>query len=99
MTFQIVKRIFSALFLITGLLSGTAHAADSVDLKLSGEAADATTAIARVKPVDRIVAVVNDEAITQHDLDARYERAVQQLQARKTALPPRQCSKNNCSNA
>jgi peptidyl-prolyl cis-trans isomerase SurA len=89
MTFQTVKRIFSALFLITGLLSGTAHAADSVDLKLSGEAADATTAIARVKPVDRIVAVVNDEAITQHDLDARYERAVQQLQARKTALPPR----------
>jgi peptidyl-prolyl cis-trans isomerase SurA len=89
MTFQTVKRTFSAVFLIVGLLSGTAHAADSVDLKLSGEAANATTATARVKPVDSIVAVVNDDVITRHDLDARYERAVQQLQARKTPLPPR----------
>ena len=89
MTFQTVNRIFSAAFLIVGLLSGTAHAANSVDLKLSGESASATTATARVKPVDSIVAVVNDDVITRHDLDARYERAVQQLQARKTPLPPR----------
>ena len=89
MTFQTVNRIFSPLFLIVGLLSGTAHAADTVDLKQSGESTRATSATPHVKPVDSIVAVVNDDVITRHDLDARYERAVQQLQARKTPLPPR----------
>ncbi len=39
-------------------------------------------------PLDYIVAVVNDDVITRHDLDERYARAVQQLNDRKIALPP-----------
>ncbi|MHB1676105.1 MAG: peptidylprolyl isomerase [Sulfuriferula sp.] len=39
--------------------------------------------------LDHIIAVVNDDVITRHDLDERYARAVQQLEARKIPLPPR----------
>ena len=84
MTFKTVNRIFSAVILIASLVSGAAHATDAVDLKPSG-----ASTTPRVKPVDSIVAVVNDDVITRHDLDVRYERAVQQLKARNTALPPR----------
>ncbi len=39
--------------------------------------------------LDHIIAVVNDDVITRHDLDERYNRAVQQLESRKIPLPPR----------
>ena len=41
-------------------------------------------------PADRIVAVVNDEVITLHDLRSRLDFAVAQLQKQGTPLPPRQ---------
>jgi peptidyl-prolyl cis-trans isomerase SurA len=44
---------------------------------------------AQIVPLDSIVAVVNEDVITRHDLDERYARAVKQLEARKTPLPPR----------
>ncbi|WP_305073599.1 peptidylprolyl isomerase [Propionivibrio sp.] len=40
-------------------------------------------------PVDRIVAVVNDEVITLHELNRGLERAVAQLRRQGTPLPPR----------
>jgi len=41
------------------------------------------------QPVDRIVAVVNDEVITLHELRSRLDFAVAQLQKQGTPLPPR----------
>ncbi len=41
-----------------------------------------------VTPIDDIVAIVNNDVITQHELDERYARAVEQLQQRKIQLPP-----------
>jgi peptidyl-prolyl cis-trans isomerase SurA len=43
----------------------------------------------RVLTIDRIVAVVNDEVITEHDLKARYELVIRQLGKQGTPLPPR----------
>lgn len=43
----------------------------------------------RIELVDRIVAVVNTEVITRHELDERIERVRQDLAARKTPLPER----------
>lgn len=43
-----------------------------------------------VEAVDRIVAVVNDEAVTALDLRQRVDAAVRQLQRQGTALPPRE---------
>jgi len=40
-------------------------------------------------PVDRIVAVVNDEVITLHELRSRLDGALAQLQRQGTQLPPR----------
>ncbi len=39
--------------------------------------------------VDRVIAVVNDEAITQRELRTRIETVERQLRARGTPLPPR----------
>jgi peptidyl-prolyl cis-trans isomerase SurA len=39
---------------------------------------------------DRIVAVVNDEVITHHELRSRLDSALGQLQRQGTALPPRE---------
>ena len=41
-------------------------------------------------PTDRIVAVVNDEVITHHELRSRLDSALGQLQRQGTALPPRE---------
>lgn len=41
-------------------------------------------------PADRIVAVVNDEVITLHELQARLDTAIGQLQKQGTPLPPRE---------
>ncbi len=45
-------------------------------------------AVPRVIPVDRIVAVVNDEVITQNDLTERVNLVVRQLQRQGGQLPP-----------
>ena len=46
------------------------------------------TAPSRIVPVDRIVAVVNDEVITQNDLNDRVSLVVRQLQRQGGQLPP-----------
>ncbi|MGE5466897.1 MAG: SurA N-terminal domain-containing protein, partial [Ignavibacteria bacterium] len=52
----------------------------------------AALAQSRARPVevDRIVAVVNDDAITLHELEARLATAERQLRAQGTQLPPRE---------
>ncbi len=42
----------------------------------------------RIVPVDRIVAVVNDDVITQNDLNERVNLVVHQLQRQGAKLPP-----------
>lgn len=44
----------------------------------------------RVVLLDRIVAVVNDEVITRHELEERVRRAQLQLRQQGTPLPPRE---------
>src|SRR5881628_1632424 len=44
---------------------------------------------ARVDLIDRIVAVVNKEVITQYELAERMNRALKDLQRRGTSLPER----------
>jgi peptidyl-prolyl cis-trans isomerase SurA len=46
------------------------------------------TTPSRIVPVDRIVAVVNDEVITQNDLNDRVSLVVRQLQRQGGQLPP-----------
>lgn len=47
------------------------------------------TGRARIQLVDRIIAVVNQEVITQYELADRLERTVRELQQRGTPLPAR----------
>jgi peptidyl-prolyl cis-trans isomerase SurA len=61
-----------ALFSLFGLLAA-----------LSG-----SVAAAQPLEADHIVAVVNSEVITRHDLDTRLESALRQLRAQGTPLPP-----------
>jgi len=42
----------------------------------------------RAQPLDRVVAIVNDEAITQYDLDDAKNVVVEQLKKQKVAQPP-----------
>ena len=46
-------------------------------------------AAARIALVDRVVAVVNKEVITQYELAARMSRVLKDLQRRGTSLPER----------
>jgi hypothetical protein len=48
--------------------------------------------------VDRIVAVVNDEVITQHELRSRLDSALGQLQRQGMSRRRAMCSKSRCSN-
>jgi len=41
----------------------------------------------QIAPIDRIVAVVNDDVITRHELDERLGNVVKQLQKQGTTLP------------
>ena len=85
------------LLLLFALLPGRLFAADTTPSAPVAVPADATPPAATsaskdgAQPVelDHIIAVVNDDVITRHDLDERYARAVQQLQSRKIPLPPR----------
>ncbi|HQR52113.1 MAG TPA: peptidylprolyl isomerase [Burkholderiales bacterium] len=43
----------------------------------------------RVLTLDRIVAVVNDEVITEHELQDRYDLVIRQLGQQGTPLPPK----------
>jgi len=63
----------------------------SVAFMVTGAAAQNTSPRSVVKPVevDRIVAVVNDEAITYHELRSRLLGVERQLKAQGTQLPPR----------
>jgi peptidyl-prolyl cis-trans isomerase SurA len=58
-----------------------ASAAGRLDTRLSSTPS-------RVVPVDRIVAVVNDDVITQNDLNERVGLVVRQLQRQGGELPP-----------
>jgi peptidyl-prolyl cis-trans isomerase SurA len=60
---------------------GTPGAANRLDTRL-------TATPSRVTPVDRIVAVVNDEVITQNDLNDRVGLVIRQLQRQGGQLPP-----------
>ena len=42
----------------------------------------------QVAPIDRIVAVVNEDVITRHELDERMDIVVRQLKKQGTPLPP-----------
>ena len=44
---------------------------------------------AAITPLDHIVAVVNDEVITQQELSRRYQETVRTLSRQNTPLPPR----------
>jgi peptidyl-prolyl cis-trans isomerase SurA len=49
----------------------------------------AATALAERKPLDSVVAIVDDEIILQSQLDARVRSVVSRLNAQGTRLPPR----------
>lgn len=59
-------------------------------ISLFGLFASLSGRVAAVEPLaaDHIVAVVNAEVITRHDLDTRLESALRQLRAQGTPLPP-----------
>ena len=91
MNFKILNRTLHVIVLLA-TLSAAAHAAqDTVSQPPSGTSGSARTTrtAPAIKPLDSIVAVVNDDVITRYDLDARYDRTVQQLKARNIPLPAR----------
>lgn len=77
--------IFKSCLVLLALLPTLLFAADNIPLHTS----QTKSATSQIQPVDSIVAVVNDDVITRHELDNRYARAVQQLESRKIALPAR----------
>jgi peptidyl-prolyl cis-trans isomerase SurA len=56
---------------------------------LVGATAAQQRAASQPVPVDRVIAVVNDEVITRHDLRARFDSALAQLKRQGVQLPPR----------
>ena len=72
-------KILSSLFLSLGLCISAPLWAQT-----------AAPAYPGLKPADRIVAVVNDEVITQVELNERLELALSQLRRQGTSLPPRE---------
>ena len=92
MNFKTLNRTLHVIALLANLLPGAVHAAqDDAAQPASGtpNSPIAKHAAPSIKPLDSIVAVVNDDVITRHDLDEHYDRAVQQLKARKIPLPSR----------
>jgi peptidyl-prolyl cis-trans isomerase SurA len=69
-----LKQLLPAAILVCGLLTGGALAQQ---------------APARPVEVDRVVAVVNDEAVTLHELRSRLAAVERQLRGQGTPLPPR----------
>lgn len=54
----------------------------------------AATASAERKPLDSVIAIVDDEVILQSQLDARVRTVVSRLSAQGTRLPPREVLEN-----
>lgn len=81
------SQILKSCLLIFALLPNLLFAAESKPAPADSNPPAASAS--QIQPLDHIVAVVNDDVITRHDLDERYARAVQQLESRKTPLPPR----------
>jgi peptidyl-prolyl cis-trans isomerase SurA len=79
--------------LLAILLTGAANAAPGGTAQTPSDTppSSATTkrTVLPIKPLDSIVAVVNDDVITRYDLDEHYDRAVQQLKTRNIPLPAR----------
>ncbi|MFA7238908.1 MAG: peptidylprolyl isomerase [Sulfuricellaceae bacterium] len=61
-----------------------------VALLIGSTSAMARADEAKIQLVDRIVAVINSEVITQHELGERLKIAMQQLSRRNIPLPPRE---------
>ncbi|HLA35569.1 MAG TPA: peptidylprolyl isomerase [Rhodocyclaceae bacterium] len=72
-----ISRIFA--YLLCGLLLGSAHAQS-----------DAPSKRAQPVEIDRIVAIVNDEAITGFELNNRMMTVERQLRRQNVQLPPRE---------
>lgn len=66
---------------------------------LLGAALLAVTAQAQVRPLDRVVAIVDNDVVMQSQLDARLREVQQTIGKRGGALPPSTCSASRCSNA
>lgn len=79
---------FRFLFIVSIVLCLTpfagSHAADK-EPKRPKQSADKA-----IRPVDRIVVVVNDGVITERELETRLEAISQQLQKQGTPLPPKE---------
>ncbi len=69
--------------------SAPTAAAPAASTQPNSAASGSKNDTAQPAELDHIIAVVNDDVITRHDLDERYDRAVQQLESRKIPLPPR----------
>jgi len=71
------------------------HPFATIMLVLGGVVSTTATAATELKPgqrvltLDRIVAVVNDEVITEHELEERYGLVIRQLGKQGTPLPPK----------
>ena len=92
MNFKTLNCALHVIALLAALVSGTVHAAQDDAAQPASGTSNGSTAkhtAPPIKPLDSIVAVVNDDVITRYDLDEHYDRAVQQLKARKIPLPPR----------
>ena len=87
-------RIFLAALLASAGLAASAQAPSATTTAAAAPPAagrlDTTlsTTPSRIVPVDRIVAVVNDDVITQNDLSERVGLVVRQLQRQGGELPP-----------
>jgi len=69
------------------LLASAAASAQTIDSKLETRIS-APAKESGVIPLDRIIAVVNNEVITSHDLNDRLANVIHGLQKQGTALPP-----------
>jgi len=90
MQFQFLSKLFLC---TTGMAAAVLFFSASVSAQQS-PAPRLDAALPRANPkilqVDRIVAIVNDEVITQNDLSERLDVVVRNLQKQGTSLPPRE---------
>jgi peptidyl-prolyl cis-trans isomerase SurA len=71
-----------------GVLASMLALCAALILPAAADAAGSDVQAPAVQPVDRIVAVVNNEVITQFELDDRMKGVLQQLKKQGTPLPP-----------
>ena len=89
------RTVLAPLALIAGLAGlamaaapGTATAQAAVPAPAASAAASAAPASPALRPIDRVVAVVNSEAITASELALRMKVAERQLRAQNIEAPP-----------